>query len=238
MKGIILMGGTGSRLYPLTKTINKHLLPVGNKPMGQWAIQKLVEAGITQILIVTGIEQCGSVILQFGDGSDYNCNLTYKVQVKAGGIAQALLLAEQFVGNDNCCVILGDNIFNKNLTKIVANFDGGATILLKEVYDPQRFGVATINEQNKVLKIEQKPKCPETNLAVTGIYFYDNTVFNKIKNIKPSKRGELEITDVNNAFINTNRMNAFIMENNEWWTDAGTFDSLFRANELIKNQKK
>lgn len=244
MKGVLLFGGTGSRLYPLTKTVNKHLLPVGQKPMGQWGIEKLVSAGITEILIITGIEQCGSVISQFGDGSDYGCNLTYKVQVKAGGIAQALALAEHFVGEDNCCVILGDNIFNKDITPIVKNFRSGATILLKEVKDPQRFGVAETTEklsmygdQVQVLNIEEKPKKPKTNKAVTGIYFYDKTVFDKIKTIKPSARGELEITDVNNAYIAENNMTAYMMKEEEFWSDAGTFDSLHRANKLVRKME-
>lgn len=244
MKGVLLFGGTGSRLYPLTKTVNKHLLPVGQKPMGQWGIEKLVSAGITEILIITGIEQCGSVISQFGDGSDYGCNLTYKVQVKAGGIAQALALAEHFVGGDSCCVILGDNIFNKDLTPIVKNFRSGATILLKEVKDPQRFGVAETTEkmsmygdQVQVLNIEEKPKKPKSNKAVTGIYFYDNTVFDKIRTIKPSDRGELEITDVNNAYIAENNMTAYMMSEDEFWSDAGTFDSLHRANRLVRKME-
>ena len=244
MKGILLFGGTGSRLYPLTKTVNKHLLPVGTKPMGQWGIEKLVAAGITEILIITGIEQCGSVISQFGDGSDYGCNLTYKVQVKAGGIAQALALAEHFVGGDSCCVILGDNIFNKDLTPIVKNFRSGATILLKEVKDPQRFGVAETTEkmsmygdQVQVLNIEEKPKKPKSNKAVTGIYFYDNTVFDKIRTIEPSARGELEITDVNNAYIKENNMTAYMMNEDEFWSDAGTFDSLHRANRLVRKME-
>lgn len=244
MKGVLLFGGTGSRLYPLTKTVNKHLLPVGQKPMGQWGIEKLVSAGITEILIITGIEQCGSVISQFGDGSDYGCNLTYKVQVKAGGIAQALALAEHFVGGDSCCVILGDNIFNKDLTPIVKNFRSGATILLKEVKDPQRFGVAETIEkmsmygdQVQVLNIEEKPKKPKSNKAVTGIYFYDNTVFDKIRTIKPSARNELEITDVNNTYINENNMTAYIMKEEEFWSDAGTFDSLYRANRLVRKME-
>ena len=244
MKGVLLFGGTGSRLYPLTKTVNKHLLPVGQKPMGQWGIEKLVSAGITEILIITGIEQCGSVISQFGDGSDYGCNLTYKVQVKAGGIAQALALAEHFVGGDSCCVILGDNIFNKDLTPIVKNFRSGATILLKTVKDPQRFGVAETIEkmsmygdQVQVISIEEKPKHPKTNNAVTGIYFYDNTVFDKIRTIKPSARGELEITDVNNAYIAENSMTAYMMKEDEFWSDAGTFDSLHRANRLVRKME-
>lgn len=245
MRGVILAGGTGSRLYPLTKVVNKHLIPVGGVPMIYHAIKKLTEADITDILIVTGIEHCGTIIAQCGDGSDFNCKFTYKVQTQAGGIAQALLLAEDFVRNDNCCVILGDNIFNRNIKNDVKEFDSygeGAKIFLKEVKDPSRFGVAygyrkmsMPSNQLCVENIEEKPKNPKSNLAVTGIYFYDFTVFDKINNIKPSARGELEITDVNNMYIKENKMTANIMSDNEWWTDAGTIESLRKANVLINN---
>lgn len=242
MRGIILVGGTGSRLYPLTKVINKHLIPVGGIPMIYHAIYKLVNAGITDILIVTGIEHCGTIIAQCGDGEDFGCKFTYKVQIHAGGIAQALLLAEDFVHQDKCCVILGDNIFNRDIKNDVKEFDTygeGAKIFFKEVKDPSRFGVAfgykklsMSSNQLCIKEIEEKPKNPKSNLAVTGIYFYDSTVFQKIKNIKPSKRGELEITDVNNAYIKDNKMTAIIMNENEWWTDAGTIESLTIANKL------
>ena len=242
MRGVILAGGTGSRLYPLTKVINKHLIPVGGIPMIYHAIYKLVNAGITDILIVTGIEHCGTIITQCGDGEDFGCKFTYKVQTHAGGIAQALLLAEDFVHQDKCCVILGDNIFNRDIKNDVKEFDTygeGAKIFLKEVKDPSRFGVAfgykklsMSSNQLCIKEIEEKPKNPKSNLAVTGIYFYDSTVFQKIKNIKPSKRGELEITDVNNAYIKDNKMTAIIMNENEWWTDAGTIESLTIANKL------
>lgn len=242
MRGVILAGGTGSRLYPLTKVINKHLIPVGGIPMIYHAIYKLVNAGITDILIVTGIEHCGTIIAQCGDGEDFGCKFTYKVQTHAGGIAQALLLAEDFVHQDKCCVILGDNIFNRDIKNDVKEFDTcgeGAKIFLKEVKDPSRFGVAygykdTLmpNNQLYIKEIEEKPKNPKSNLAVTGIYFYDSTVFQKIKNIHPSTRNELEITDVNNAYIKEGKMTAVIMNESEWWTDAGTIDSLAIANKL------
>lgn len=207
-----------------------------------YSIEKLVNAGITEILIVTGIEHCGSIIAQCGDGKDFNCNLTYKVQAEAGGIAQALLLAEQFVGNDTVCVILGDNIFKRNLFKDVLSFNKnyGAQIFLKKVDDPYRFGVAIGHKTSEMTKnqlliqeIEEKPKNPKSDLAVTGIYMYDSSVFNKIKTIKPSARGELEITDINNLYIKENKMIAVIMNDDEWWTDAGTFNSLQIANKLI-----
>lgn len=207
-----------------------------------YSIEKLVNAGITEILIVTGIEHCGSIIAQCGDGKDFNCNLTYKVQAEAGGIAQALLLAEQFVGNDTVCVILGDNIFKRNLFQDVLSFNKnyGAQIFLKKVDDPYRFGVAIGHKTSEMTKnqlliqeIEEKPKNPKSDLAVTGIYMYDSSVFNKIKTIKPSARGELEITDINNLYIKENKMIAIIMNDDEWWTDAGTFNSLQIANKLI-----
>lgn len=207
-----------------------------------YSIEKLVNAGITEILIVTGIEHCGSIIAQCGDGKDFNCNLTYKVQAEAGGIAQALLLAEQFVGNDTVCVILGDNIFKRNLFQDVLSFNKnyGAQIFLKKVDDPYRFGVAIGHKTSEMTKnqlliqeIEEKPKNPKSDLAVTGIYMYDSSVFNKIKTIKPSTRGELEITDINNLYIKENKMIAIIMNDDEWWTDAGTFNSLQIANKLI-----
>lgn len=244
MKGILLCGGTGSRLYPLTKCINKHLLPIGNKPMAQWNIEKLVEAGMKDILIVSGQDQCGSIIQQFGDGSEFSANLTYKVQSKAGGIAQALALAEDFVGDDTMCVILGDNIFSMSLKGIKDSFRSGACIFLKPVEDPQRFGVAEINRKMSqyggmvnVLSIEEKPSNPKSNYAVTGIYCYDRTVFDKIRTIKPSARGELEITDVNNAYIKENSMIGKLMNDSDFWSDAGTFESYAYVNEYLKRSR-
>lgn len=242
MKGVILCGGTGSRLFPLTKSINKHLLPVCGKPMAQWAIEKLVEAGVTEILVISGQEQCGSIINQFGDGSDYGCSLTYKVQSKAGGIAQALKLAEEFAGKDPVCVILGDNIFSFSLASAVAACRkprwSGAEIFLKKVDDPTRFGVADINLKNEVISIEEKPKRPKSRLAVTGIYIYDSTVFSKISEIKPSARGELEITDVNNMYIKEKKMHASILEEDDFWSDAGTHESYAYVNKNFNPEKK
>lgn len=208
-----------------------------------YAIQKMVQAGIKDILIITGIEHCGSIISQCGDGSDFGCQLTYKVQVLAGGIAQALLLAEGFVGDDKCCVILGDNIFSKSLKSSVNVFDSdhilrGAKIFLQQVSDPKRFGVAELTETGDgnliVTSIEEKPKKPKSNYAVTGIYMYDNTVFEKIKKLKPSARGQYEITDVNIMYMNQGTLLADVMGKDQIWTDAGTFESLNKANELFK----
>ncbi len=233
MKGIILAGGTGSRLYPLTKVTNKHLLPVGTKPMIYYPIEKLIEVGIDEILIVTGTEHMGDVVNLLGSGKDFGCRFTYKVQDEAGGIAQALGLAENFTGNDSIAVILGDNIFEESLTQAIKNYSGiGAQILLKEVHDPHRYGVAEL-DGNKVISIEEKPSNPKSNYAVTGIYFYDSNVFSYIKSLKPSSRGELEITDVNNFYIEKGEMKSTFLEG--WWTDAGTPDSYKHANKLVQS---
>ena len=230
MKGIVLAGGTGSRLYPLTKVTNKHLLPVGNKPMIYYPIEKLTDAGIKEILIVTGTEHMGDVVNLLGSGKDFGCRFTYKVQDEAGGIAQALGLARNFVGNDSMAVILGDNIFESDLNDATKNVEkSGARILIKEVDDPERFGVAEL-DGDKIIGIEEKPDQPKSNYAVTGIYFYPPDVFDVIENLEPSERGELEVTDVNNYFIRNGRMKYSILKG--WWTDAGTPDSYKRANEF------
>jgi len=230
LKGVILAGGTGSRLYPLTKVTNKHLLPVGNKPMIFHPIEKLTGIGIRDILIVTGTEHMGDVVIFFCSGAEYNCRFTYKVQDQAGGIAQALGLAENFAGNDPIVVILGDNIFEDNLKAAASSYSGeGAMILLKQVPDPQRYGVAIL-DGDVVTEIQEKPEAPTTSYAVTGIYFYDAKVFSVIRDLKPSKRGELEITDVNNHYIQQKYMKSILLEG--WWTDAGTPDSYRLANQL------
>lgn len=235
MKGIILAGGTGSRLYPLTKVTNKHLLPVGKYPMIFHAICKLKQAGIEDILVVTGKEHMGDVVNLLGSGSSLNVSFTYKVQDEAGGIAQALGLAEQFVGLDQSVVILGDNVFDEDISQYVRNFAAqgeGAKILIQEVSDPQRFGVPELHE-GKIISIEEKPEIPKSNFAVTGIYMFDSHVFEIIKTLIPSNRGELEITDVNNAYIKKNQLTYDVLGG--WWTDAGTHASLARANELAKD---
>jgi glucose-1-phosphate thymidylyltransferase len=231
MKGIILAGGTGSRLFPLTKVTNNHLLPVGRKPMIFHPICKLLEAGITEILIVTGLDHMGDVVSLLGSGKEFGCEFTYRVQDQAGGIAQALGLARTFVHDDQMMVILGDNIFADNIKPFADNFrkqGRGAKILLKKVEDPQRYGVAELKGE-KVVGIEEKPKKPKSQLAVTGIYMYDAAVFEIIRTLKPSGRGELEITDVNNAYIARKQLTFDVLEG--WWTDAGTFESLKRAND-------
>lgn len=238
MKGIILAGGTGSRLFPLTKVTNKHLLPVGNKPMIYYPIDRLVGAGIREILIVTGVEHMGDVVGLLGSGKDFGCQFTYRVQDEAGGIAQALGLAKHFVGGDQCVVILGDNIFEDSIAADVEKFKQqkqGARILLKQVEDPHRFGVAELRGDH-VVSIEEKPKNPKSDWAVTGIYFYDAKVFEYIQTLKPSQRGELEITDVNNHYIGSGTMT--FGKFSGWWSDAGTFDSLTRVNQLVSKASK
>ena len=234
MKGVVLAGGTGSRLNPLTRVTNKHLLPIYDKPMVYYPIQTLVNAGVHEILLVTGGKNAGDFLRLLGNGRDFGLkHLNYTYQEGEGGIADALALAEHFADGDALCVILGDNIIENNICQAVANFKTqkeGAKILLKEVTDAQRFGVAEVRGNN-VVGIEEKPKRPKSNHAVIGIYLYDHSVFTKIRRLKPSGRGELEITDVNNFYIEEGKLTYEILDG--WWTDAGTFESLLRANNLV-----
>jgi len=234
MKGIVLAGGTGSRLNPLTRVTNKHLLPVYDKPMVYYPIQTLVNAGIEEILLVTGGKNSGDFLRLLGNGRDFGLkHLNYTYQEGEGGIADALGLAEYFAAGEPICVILGDNIIENNICEAVENYKKqkqGAKILLKEVSDAQRFGVAEIHG-GRVLGIEEKPAAPKSNYAVIGIYLYDETVFQKIRRLKPSGRGELEITDVNNFYVEEAAMTFEILKG--WWTDAGTFESLIRASNLV-----
>jgi glucose-1-phosphate thymidylyltransferase len=232
IRGVVLAGGTGSRLFPLTKVTNKHLLPVGREPMIFHPVKKLVEAGIREILIVTGTDHMGAVVGLLGSGKEFGCEFTYRVQDEAGGIAQALGLARRFGRGGRLAVILGDNIFEKSIAGFADAYrkqPSGAKILLQEVHDPGRYGVA-VTEGNRVVRIIEKPKDPPSNLAVTGIYFYDEDVHEIITGLKPSGRGELEITDVNNAYIARGDLTFDVLPG--WWTDAGTFESLKIANEL------
>jgi glucose-1-phosphate thymidylyltransferase len=234
MKGVILAGGLGTRLYPLTKVTNKHLLPVYDKPMIYYPIQTLINAGIDDILIVTGGNNAGDFLRLLGNGKEFGLkHINYTYQEGEGGIAEALGLAEFFAAREKICVVLGDNLIEKNIRKAVEAFrmqKEGAKILLKEVPDPQRFGVPEL-KGDQVVRIEEKPKEPKSRYAVIGIYLYDATVFDMIKGLKPSQRGELEITDVNNRYIEKGTMTWDILEG--WWTDAGTFESLLFANDLV-----
>jgi glucose-1-phosphate thymidylyltransferase len=234
MKGVILAGGLGTRLYPLTKVTNKHLLPVYDKPMIYYPIQTLVNAGIRDILLVTGGNSAGDFLRLLGNGTEFGLqHLNYTYQEGEGGIAAALSLAEFFVNQESVCVILGDNIIERNIIAAVRAYEKqgkGAKVLLKEVKDPQRFGVAVL-DGNRLVRIEEKPKEPKSPYITTGIYFYDHEVFDIIRTLKPSARGELEITDVNNAYLERGRLTWDILDG--WWTDAGTFESLKLANSLV-----
>lgn len=238
MKGVVLAGGTGSRLFPLTKITNKHLLPVFDKPMIYYPIQTLVDAGIRDILLVTGGRNSGDFLRLLANGKEFGLNhLNYTYQEGEGGIADALNLAEHFADGDKICVILGDNIIEGSIRSAADDFirqPSGAKVLLKEVHDAMRFGVAELRDGH-VVGIEEKPEKPKSNYAVTGIYMYDGTVFDKIRNLVPSKRNELEITDVNNAYIQEGTLTFAHLDG--WWTDAGTFDSLLRAANLVAESK-
>lgn len=234
MKGIVLAGGTGSRLSPLTKVTNKHLLPIYDKPMIYYPIQTLVNAGIQDILLVTGGKNAGEFLRLLGNGKEFGLkHFNYTYQEGEGGIAHALSLAEFFADGGPICVILGDNLIEYNIRAAVQEFRkqaSGAKIILKQVPDAQRFGVAEISGDH-VVGIEEKPKAPKSDYAVIGIYLYDGSVFEKIHRLKPSNRGELEITDVNNFYIEEGTLTYEILEG--WWTDAGTFESLLRANNMV-----
>jgi glucose-1-phosphate thymidylyltransferase len=233
-KGVVLAGGTGSRLYPLTKITNKHLLPVYDKPMIYYPIETLVNAGIRDIMLVTGGKNSGDFLRLLASGKGFGLDhIDYTYQEGEGGIAEALSLAEHFADSGGVCVILGDNIIEGNIKAAVEGFQkqqSGAKVLLREVPDAERFGVAEIRD-GRIVAVEEKPKHPKSNFAVTGIYLYDSTVFEKIRQLHRSDRGEMEITDVNNLYIAEGTMTYDFLEG--WWTDAGTFDSLQRASNLV-----
>ncbi len=240
MKGVILAGGLGTRMLPLTKITNKHLLPVYDRPMIYFPIQTLVDAGINEIVVVTGGHYAGDFLNLLGNGKAFGLKrINYAYQEGEGGIADALRLAREFTGDDSICVILGDNILENSIKAHADAFKAqgkGAKILLKEVHDPQRFGVAEVDKSGKVLSILEKPKEPKSNLAVIGVYMYDAHVYEIISTLKPSARGELEITDVNNAYLSEGTLTSSTIEG--WWTDAGTFPSLYRASRLVAEQVK
>lgn len=233
MRGVVLAGGLGTRLHPLTKATNKHLLPVGREPMLFHPIRQLASAGISEILVVTSTDHMGDVVRCLGSGEDFACALTYRVQEKPAGIAHALALAETFAGGESICVLLGDNVFEYSIAPYVDAFraqGGGARVLIKQVGDPERYGVAALDEHH-VIEIEEKPKNPKTSFAVVGMYCYDARVFDVIRGIRPSERGELEITSVNNEYIARKQLRYDICRGR--WTDAGTFESLLEANLIL-----
>lgn len=235
MKGVILAGGKGERLFPLTKATNKHLLPVGTEPMIFHQVKQLLSCGIKDILVVTSTEHMGDIVSCLGSGKYFKCEFTFKVQEEAGGIAQALGLAKNFVGDDRIVVFLGDNIFEKSIRKYVDNFrkqKDGARVLLKKVDDPSRFGIAALDEKERmIVGIEEKPTEPKTNYAVAGVYMYCNDVFDIIKNLKKSERGEYEISDVNGYYVKKGKMCYDIIDGR--WMDAGTFASYKCANDIL-----
>jgi glucose-1-phosphate thymidylyltransferase len=237
MKGIILAGGRGSRLDPLTEITNKHLLPVGREPMIWHPVKQLVGAGISKIMVITSTHHMGHVVNSLGSGRRFDCEFSYRVQEEAGGIAHALALCESFVANEKCVVLLGDNIFEHSIKEHVDAFRGqrnGARLLLKEVGDPERYGVAALDEK-QVVSIEEKPTNPKSNYAVVGCYMYDNKVFDLIRDTKPSARGELEITAVNNLYVKLGWLEYGFVQGR--WTDAGTFESLADANQILLANK-
>ncbi len=233
IRGVVLAGGSGSRLHPLTKTTNKHLLPVGDRPMVYYPIERLCEAGITDILVVTGVHHVGAIVNQLGSGAEFGCRFTYKVQDRAGGIAEALGLAEDFARAGRVAVVLGDNVFSDPLGPHIAAWQAsgkGAMVLLKEVPDPTRFGVAQFAD-GRLVGVVEKPAVPPSRHAVTGIYFYDHRVYEIIRSLVPSPRGELEISEVNTRYLAMGEMHSAPLGG--WWSDAGTPESLRRANELV-----
>lgn len=235
MKGIILAGGQGNRLKPLTEVTNKHLLPIYNQPMIVYPLQTLVAAGIKDILVISGPKHAGMFLQLLGEGDKFGCTLHFRVQEKAEGIAHALSLTKKFVGDENCAVVLGDNIYEDDLSNEIRNFDGkeGAHIFLKETDDANRFGVAEI-DGDKVTKIEEKPKNPKSNYAVTGLYLYDPSVFDIIAGLNPSLRGEYEITDVNKEYLKRGKLQVGILDKGTAWLDTGTFDSLMQASHFVQ----
>jgi glucose-1-phosphate thymidylyltransferase len=235
MKGVLICGGTGSRLRPLTKVFNKSLLPVYDKALIQYPLEVFLKAGITEIAIITGTEHMDQVQKFLASGEEFGCSFTFMVQEKPGGIAQALGLAEKFAEGDSVCAILGDNIFFDDLSPVLKAFTGGAHVFLKEVPDPERFGVAEMDANGTVLSIEEKPQKPKSNYCVTGCYLYDEHCFEMIRNQKPSARGELEITDVSKAYLAKGTLKATVLKDD--WIDAGTFESLFRAADLVRKRK-
>lgn len=237
MKGIILAGGSGTRLYPITKGISKQLMPIYDKPMIYYPVSILMLAGIKEILIITTPEDSSQFQRLLGDGKEIGCSFSYAVQEKPNGLAQAFVIGEEFIGNDKVCLILGDNIFyGSGFSKLIQSFYDvvGAAVFAYEVADPERYGVVEFDEEFKAISIEEKPTQPKSNYAVPGLYFYDNSVVEIAKNIKPSVRGEYEITDVNKEYLNTGRLQVGVMDRGTAWLDTGTFDSLSDATEFVR----
>jgi len=232
MKGIILSGGSATRLRPLTKVTSKQLLPVYNKPMIFYPLETLIRAGIKEILIIIAPGNAGDYLKLLGSGKEFGCKFSYEIQDKPEGLAQAFLIGENFVGDDNVAMILGDNIYEDDFSEDISSFSQGAMVFAKEVKDPERFGVVEFDDNRKALSIEEKPKVPKSSYAITGLYVYDNSVIEKAKSLKPSARGELEITDINNMYLKEGNLEVRFVSGA--WFDAGTFESLFEASSYMR----
>ena len=235
MKGIVLAGGSGTRLRPLTLTTSKQLLPVYNQPMVFFPIQTLVEAGIKEILIIIAPQNAGDFLNLLGNGEKFGCRFSYEVQPKPEGLAQAFIIAERFIGDDDVTLILGDNLFEYNFTDDIKSFRSGGRIFAKQVRDPERFGVVEFDEQNRVVSIEEKPEKPKSDYAIPGLYIYDNSVIEKAKKIQPSARGELEIVDLHRAYLQQKALDVRVISGK--WLDCGTFESLYQAGGLVRAKK-
>lgn len=234
MKGIILAGGSGTRLRPLTRVTSKQLLPIYDKPMIYYPLQTLLTAGITDILIIVAPDHAGDFLKLLGSGKEFGCKFTYEIQDKPEGLAQAFLIGENFIGKDDVTLILGDNVYAQDFSEEIKSFKSGGRVFAKKVHDPNRFGVVEFDENQKALSIEEKPKNPKSDYAVTGLYIYDNSVVEKAKNLAPSDRGELEITDINNLYLKEGTLDVAFVKGE--WFDTGTFESLHAAIEFARNQ--
>ncbi len=236
MKGIILAGGAGSRLQPLTKVTSKQLLPIYNKPMIYFPLETLLKAGIRDVLIIVAPDHAGDFLKLLGSGREFQCNFSYEVQDKPEGLAQAFIIGKDFIGDDNVTLILGDNIFEDDFSQQIQSFQSGGRIFAKQVNDPERFGVVEFDGDHKAMSIEEKPAQPKSNYAVTGLYIYDNTVVRKAQSLQPSARGEYEITDLNNVYLQEGSLDVAFVQGK--WLDTGTFESLFEAVELVRNKER
>lgn len=234
MKGIVLAGGSGSRLSPLTKVTSKQLLPIYNKPMIFYPIETLLNAGIKDILIIVAPDHAGDFLKLLGSGNAYGCKFTYEIQDKPEGLAQAFHIGKNFIGKDKVTLILGDNIFEDDFTEAIKSFESGGRVFAKEVNDPERFGVVEFDQNQRAVSIEEKPEYPKSSFAVTGLYIYDNSVIEKVKSLQPSARGEYEITDLNNLYLSEGKLDVAFVQNR--WFDTGTFESLFEAITAVRSK--
>ncbi len=234
MKGIILAGGRGTRLRPLTRVTSKQLLPIYNKPMIFYPLNTLLQAGIEDILIIVAPNHAGDFLQLLGSGKEYGCDFTYEIQEKAEGLAQAFLIGDKFIGDDNVTLVLGDNLFEDDFSQAIQSFKSGGRVFAKKVTDPERFGVVEFNQDHQAISIEEKPKTPKSEYAVTGLYIYDHTVVSRAKSLEPSDRGELEITDLNNQYLQDQQLDVAFVEGE--WFDTGTFESMYEATVFARNK--